>query len=136
MLNYECRMGAKPSVALRHSAFSIYHSTFLFDDFINIRQIPPLLVIIQSIAHDELVPNVHAYIVDGVGVLEIVGLEEQCGDAHVGGFQVAEFLRGVTQGVSRVDDVFHDDHMAAVQGTVQADKLADDIGGFSAGVLR
>ena len=90
------------------------------------------MVIIQPIAHDELVADVHAFVVDGVVVLEIVGFEEKRGDAHVGGFQVAEFLDGVTHGVACVDDVFHDDDVAAVQGMVEADELAHDAGAFGA----
>ena len=93
-----------------------------------------MLIIIQSIPHDELVTNLHANVVDGVGVLEVVWLEKQRGDAHVGGFQVAELLRGVALGVACVDDVFHDDNMATVQRMVKADKLADDVGGFSASI--
>ena len=88
------------------------------------------MVIIQSVSHDELVTDVHAFVVDGVGVLEVVRLEKQCCDTHVGSLQVAELLGGITQGVARVDDVLHDDHVAAVQGVVQADEFADDVGGF------
>ena len=129
-MNAECR-NATLGFAL-HSAFIILNSAFLFNDFINIRQIPPLLVIVQSVAHDELVADVHSFVVDGVGVLEVVGFEEQRGDAHVSGFQVAEFLQGMAHGVARVDDVFHHDHVPAIQGVVQAYQFADDIGAFRA----
>ncbi len=91
-----------------------------------------MLVIIQTVAYDELVADVHAFVVDGVGVLEIVRFEEQGGNAHIGGSQVSEFLDGVAHGVTRVNDVFHDDHMTAIQGTVEADELSDDIGGLGA----
>lgn len=94
------------------------------------------MVVVEAIAHDEVVADLHADVVDGVGVLEVVWLEEQRGDAHVGGLQVAEFLRGVTQGVARVDDVLHDDHVSTVQGMVEADEFADDVGGLGAGVGR
>ncbi len=90
------------------------------------------MVIIQAVAHDELVADIHAFVVNRVGVLEIVWLEEQGGNAHVGGFQVPEFLHGVAHGVTCVNDVFHDDHMAAFQGMVEADELSDDIGGLGA----
>ena len=92
------------------------------------------MVIIQSVAHNELVADVHAFVVDGIVVLEVVRFEEERGDAHIGGLQVPKFLYGVSHRVACVDDVFHDDHMPSVQGMVQADELADDVGGFRARV--
>ena len=117
----------------RIATFCIHHSSFcIFYYLINIRQISPLLIIIQSITHDELIADVHAFVVNGVGVLEVVRLEEQRGDTHVGGLQVAEFLQGMAHGVARVDDVFHDDHMSAVQRVVQTNQFTNDIGAFRA----
>ena len=73
-----------------------------------------MLVIIQPVAHDELVADIHAFVVDGIVVFEVVGFEEEGGDAHVSGLQEKEFLPGVAQGMARIHDVFHDDHMAPV----------------------
>ena len=90
------------------------------------------MVIIQSVADDELVTNLHANVVDRVGVLEVVWLEEQRGDAYIGSPQIPEFLCRLKQGVASVDDVFHDDHMATVQRAVQANEFADDVGSLGA----
>ena len=105
-----------------HSAFRILHY------FIDVREVPALLVIIQAIAHDELVGDVHGLVIDGIVVLERLGFEEQRGDPNVGGIETMQLLDGIFHGVSRIDDIFHDDHVAAFKRMVETDELAYHVG--------
>ena len=96
---------------------SIFHS-------IDMPQIAPLAVVVEPVAHDEVVGDFKAVIGDVEVYLKVAGLNEQCRDKHALGVVVFEQQEEFLHGETRVDDVFHDDHRAALNRFVKADELA------------
>jgi len=95
-----------------------------------------LLVVVEAITNDELIGDVHGLIIDRIIVLERIRLKEQGGDANIGGVELMELLDGIFHRVASIDDIFHDDHVAAFKGVVETDEFTHHIGGLGTRIGR
>ena len=108
----------------------------LFHYCIDVRIVPSKPVVVQSVAHDEVVGDLHGYVFDVQVHLQFVRFHQQGGDVYLLRVTCAEGFNQALHGETRVHDVFHDDYRAVRQVLVDADHLFDDSCGRHALVGR
>src|SRR5690625_4453491 len=128
------------SIALRTTDASPLRALVFLVECVDVREVTTELPVIESVAEDELVGNGKADVVEievdfgGVGFMEERDAGERCR------VLVPHSLEHVFHRQARVDDVFHDDHMAAFDAGVDFLELshlaAGDFGGAVGGELE
>ena len=86
-------------------------------------EVTPIAVVVQSIAHDEIVGDIEASVVDGERHTDLLGLDEQRSHVQVSRVELAELGEQLLHGQSGVDEVFHHDHRAPFQTFGESDEF-------------
>ena len=106
----------------------------LFGNNVDVLQISAQLIVIQAVADDKLVADLHRLVTNLEGFVVGVGLEEEGTYLDRGGLQRLQRLEHVGDALTRVDNILDDDDVATLDGIVEADELMNLSGGCRADI--
>ena len=106
--------------------------TRLYNNLINIIQIPAVAVVVEAAAHDEFVGDADADVMHGQAGFVGIGLHGHSGHAHILCTGFGQYLVQMDVGSASIDDVFEDDDPLSAHVLVETDEAIDFAGGFSA----
>ena len=92
-------------------------------DCIDVAQVASLLVIVKTVAENEVVGNLHCHVLDIERHLQAFRLEQERAYMHSLWLLFLKHIEESLHCKTRLDDVLHDDYRAALDVLIQSDKL-------------
>lgn len=108
--------------------------TRLYNNLINIIQIPSVAVVVEAAAHNEFVGDAESDVMDGQVGFVSLGFHGHGGHTYVLCAGFGQYLVQVDVGSASIDDVFEDDDPLTAHVLVETDEAVDFAGGFSAAI--
>ena len=90
---------------------------------IDVAQVASLLVIVKTVAENEVVRNLHCHVLDVKGHLQTFRLEQERAYMHSLRLLFLKHIEKSLHCKTRLDDVLHNDDSASLDVLVQSDKL-------------
>ena len=97
----------------------------LFHYRVNISQIASLLIIVETVAHNEVVGDLHGGVLYVEWHLQLAGFHQERADVQALGIARSQLLQHALHGEARVDDVLNDNHRTTFQVLVNANNFLD-----------